>query len=538
MERVITPVSLPEGADLRSISTGKTIRRASLTPSSGEEKLLPHYLRASTSSCHDFCKYGRKHAFEAKGRKSVSRKLMGDIVTTLKNQNQIKNVNLAERKEKPLIKLKASPELKTELSDKPKITSRKVSLPTKKIEVSDKHVISLKLTPTVAKSPELKIELSSKPKITVQKALMPAKKIEISDKHVIATKLTPVGTKSSSPSSPSRGLSGRRKGTSSPLDSSRGLNSRRNSEPSDSTGGVGGRGNTGLLKPGEKKLLKPPILSLSPRAHIIRVPSSNQMKYGNTKVASLATNRSVARKPSGEKVREKTLYVIKLKPVNKIIEPVRHRSRTNRSHPSLLSLLPSSTPPSSCRLLSLEDEERYGKSEPSVNKAGDSFPRRNRTKSLGEISKCGGNMMLRRVATVGAEDKCVQEKLRFRRGKVVSVESETNTPRRLRFRQGRALAENTKVEAGRRSFRRKRMLGGSESNSANPESLKVVLRHQDMQGKKEEQGLLNDVIEETANKLVETRKSKVKALVGAFETVISLQESKPAAAATATTATV
>jgi hypothetical protein len=35
------------------------------------------------------------------------------------------------------------------------------------------------------------------------------------------------------------------------------------------------------------------------------------------------------------------------------------------------------------------------------------------------------------------------------------------------------------------------------------------------------------VIEETASKLVESRKSKVKALVGAFETVISLQDGKP-----------
>jgi len=43
--------------------------------------------------------------------------------------------------------------------------------------------------------------------------------------------------------------------------------------------------------------------------------------------------------------------------------------------------------------------------------------------------------------------------------------------------------------------------------------------------------LLNNVIEETASRLVaEARKSKVKALVGAFETVISLQETGKAAA--------
>ncbi|XP_052209433.1 RNA polymerase II degradation factor 1 [Diospyros lotus] len=46
-------------------------------------------------------------------------------------------------------------------------------------------------------------------------------------------------------------------------------------------------------------------------------------------------------------------------------------------------------------------------------------------------------------------------------------------------------------------------------------------------GKKENQQAYNDVIEETASKLLEKRKNKVKALVGAFETVISLQEPEP-----------
>ncbi|XP_078430265.1 uncharacterized protein LOC144702196 [Wolffia australiana] len=55
----------------------------------------------------------------------------------------------------------------------------------------------------------------------------------------------------------------------------------------------------------------------------------------------------------------------------------------------------------------------------------------------------------------------------------------------------------------------------------------VVLRHQDVQDRKESMGLFNDVIEERASKLSELRKSKVMALVGAFETVISLQEGKP-----------
>lgn len=55
------------------------------------------------------------------------------------------------------------------------------------------------------------------------------------------------------------------------------------------------------------------------------------------------------------------------------------------------------------------------------------------------------------------------------------------------------------------------------------EDEKVAVKQQVVHGKKDSPAY-NDVIEQTASKLVEKRKSKVKALVGAFETVISLQE--------------
>lgn len=44
------------------------------------------------------------------------------------------------------------------------------------------------------------------------------------------------------------------------------------------------------------------------------------------------------------------------------------------------------------------------------------------------------------------------------------------------------------------------------------------------QGSKKDNTAYNDVIEETASKLREQRRNKVKALVGAFETVISLED--------------
>ncbi|GJR68418.1 ribonuclease H-like domain-containing protein, partial [Tanacetum coccineum] len=66
---------------------------------------------------------------------------------------------------------------------------------------------------------------------------------------------------------------------------------------------------------------------------------------------------------------------------------------------------------------------------------------------------------------------------------------------------------------------------GNENNDSKNGRKSVVLKHrQGEQEKKDAHGLLNNIIEETASKLAESRKSKVKALVGAFETVISLSK--------------
>ncbi|XP_034215471.1 uncharacterized protein LOC117627462 isoform X2 [Prunus dulcis] len=82
--------------------------------------------------------------------------------------------------------------------------------------------------------------------------------------------------------------------------------------------------------------------------------------------------------------------------------------------------------------------------------------------------------------------------------------------------------EGSRRKSFRRKYGRAGMLNGTDTS---PE--KVVLRHQDVKGRKDVQKLFNNVIKETASRLVESRKSKVKALVGAFETVISLQDARP-----------
>ncbi|XP_062203393.1 flocculation protein FLO11-like [Phragmites australis] len=132
-------------------------------------------------------------------------------------------------------------------------------------------------------------------------------------------------------------------------------------------------------------------------------------------------------------------------------------------------------------------------------------------------------------------------KLTFRRGKVLNPDDNSNTaPRRLQFRPAMAAADTTGRSRGGRVSTGRRVgssAAGARDAGTSRAEVVVLRRRQDGggEGKRQEQGLFNNVIEETASRLVaEARKSKVKALVGAFETVISLQEgSKAAAPATA-----
>ncbi|KAI3520878.1 hypothetical protein L1887_10331 [Cichorium endivia] len=97
------------------------------------------------------------------------------------------------------------------------------------------------------------------------------------------------------------------------------------------------------------------------------------------------------------------------------------------------------------------------------------------------------------------------------------MENDDNKPRRHRV-----VRSDGKYGPGQVKFRRGRVLDVDEEG----ESEKVNLKHQEV-GKKEAQELLNSVIEETASKLVGDMKTKVEALVGAFETVISRLDEVP-----------
>ncbi|XP_062203197.1 uncharacterized protein LOC133905438 [Phragmites australis] len=116
-------------------------------------------------------------------------------------------------------------------------------------------------------------------------------------------------------------------------------------------------------------------------------------------------------------------------------------------------------------------------------------------------------------------------KLRSKSSKGPILPSEEEKPARLKSRRGAVTGEDhgstgRGIQLRIRSLRR-RGVGGSGGASTGFVVPAVALRHQKTLEKKRSQRLYNNLIEETASKLVKTRKSRVKALVGAFESVIS-----------------
>ncbi|KAL5987279.1 hypothetical protein ACLOJK_038441 [Asimina triloba] len=532
MEEAVISASLGriklEGASHRKNSTGITIIKSPLSSSNSEQKPLPRYMRTCRSSCHDFCKYGRQRAFEEEAKKSsVSRKVVRNMEIPLEGQRKVKDGNVMGRKKATVIKPKAASEPKMKLSDRPQITKKMAPSSTKKIDVTAKPAAILKP--------------KSNPKTKPVVAMM------------------------SSPSSFPRASPSARRYSDPTVPGSAGSYSEK--KPLHSLGalsigrGSGSRTVTKSPKILQKKELKPPTASLSPIPSVNGLASIKRFKHGDPKLISTAKNHDkLQRYQSGDDI-EKTIYALEPEPGRSSLGDVEHESYSPQSSslPSLMSLsLPSFSSSTSVssdgeaadtkedvneeKAEAEEREKEAAAAEEEDNDEGEedydssidgveySDSEQDGTKNdKGEISK-GSQARSRSLMVHPADQNRSPQKLKFRRGRVINLQSEENGPRRLRFKQGRVVGDTAsgKLEIGKRSLRRRELGGGSDSSAANAKAPAVMLRHQGVQGKKEEQGLFNDVIEVTASKLAETRKSKVKALVGAFETVISLQDSKPA----------
>ncbi|CAN7125715.1 hypothetical protein HID58_049754 [Brassica napus] len=116
------------------------------------------------------------------------------------------------------------------------------------------------------------------------------------------------------------------------------------------------------------------------------------------------------------------------------------------------------------------------------------------------------------------------KQMSFKKGKTLEPRPEDASPKWIKFRKKVVQELKPQTEG-----KKKKNLKGIETRSGSCEGSKhekVVLRHQKVEGKKKMMTLFNNVIEETMSKLTKVRKTKVKALIGAFETVISLQDTK------------
>ncbi|KAK3042694.1 hypothetical protein RJ639_000752 [Escallonia herrerae] len=419
----------PKNGCTRRISTGN------LNIQVIGEKVLPNYLRASSGSCHDYCKFGIKHVSETKARHPFPKRLSA---IPDKIQDPARSENLAPTEKKLAVTPKTSRQFRSQTSHKPEFTTAEAStknaaVPSKASPISTARHLSRRYSEIVIPKDLGALEIISKGGSSSEvKVGKDTKSSRMSKKH-------------------------------------------------------------GLL---------PETSSPSPKPSMKSVLSTKTQNYDSKKASSVKNQniikRAESKQPSVDKVPEKTLYAIKPKAEDQ--NGVQTSSSPQLSSPT--SLL------SEC----MQSDISGLMSENNGNKIDNS--------TVEHKSRLTG------VRKAGLGGDCSPGKLKFRRGKVVNVQFENSSPRRLKFKQRKVLDENLNGKADTRGRSLRKVVVNGELSGAKTKSMEVVLKHQDAEGKKDAQSLFNNVIEETASKLVQTRKSKVKALVGAFETVISLQDTK------------
>ncbi|KAF3783765.1 hypothetical protein EJ110_NYTH31393 [Nymphaea thermarum] len=505
------------GGNLIRDSTGQTIINPAPSPATSEEKVLPHYLRASTGSCHDLCKYGRKHALESKGKHPV-------YLSVLKNDSKRTKedrMGNSNGKQRPLAKLLTPP-----ASMDAKLSSVKGSSNQKNLlKISASHdLCGVSMGDPYNKMTGLVETVGNKPgKQFSSLSLL------VSPRHGNASlRSQKVSSRAHTASKPKQKAASPETAVSKqgPVPKPRPSNLLRDRRREATRETV--FKDIGISEIKETREIDLSTRSLSPPSQDRGIAALTPTKYRSKRTSAVSqsfkfesSSKSLLaskNKPMVTKVptwnswgnSERRSESVK---VPKDTAPTKEKKEVKPSG----SLSLNSHPPRLVRLGS----KKYRSTKNGLHDHGEIGSR----KKVGLSDRNKGRLRSSSISTPETKEN-TPEKLKFRRGRVLNAQAENSGSMWLRFKQGRAIEnQDSKVEGGRRSFRRrtKAQTNGSDS----PATPAVVLRHQDVQVKKDTQDF-NQVIEETANKLVETRKSKVKALVGAFETIISLQDSKPA----------
>ncbi|KAL6526381.1 hypothetical protein OROMI_030021 [Orobanche minor] len=524
------------------------------------QNLVHGYLRASTGSCHDFCKYGKKHLSEEKAKKPLRKR----IAKPLLNEHSVQiMVSVEQDKEKvvnhklPTNTRSRSLELKPSLDSISYFAKTKTSLDEKKV-IRNKSFIDTKIHSPAVLSPDKETYLE-KPKIpSAAKTDSPKQNASSGNKPVLLDSKSLSAKNCPSPEPPeivksvffpskinevqvTQGSSADNRTSkaektiyqsnhrSSPVKSKPIKVKPLQSSSSDNSDGKRekGRKNSELRTsqnmtrastlPAKKVMAASCAATSSTKLPIIKTAHViSSRKAGNLKLVShqkdgirmRTVDKTKTKTSKNEKVSEKILHVIGTESKNKVIQPV-------LSLPS--PLLAESQSHENSSFLSFHEEDKLISDSNECLEIIFKVPtgKESNNRTLGKT----------KVVVVSEDNKNrTPMKLKFRNGEVMDVQSNNNSLRKVRFRRARVTRpEEGKSDPSRRSFKKTTAVNDDKTGEK-VTSEKVVLKHQVVLGKKDAEGLLNNVIEQTASKLVASRKSKVKALVGAFETVISLQE--------------
>lgn len=618
---------------------------SSLSDKDGIAKAVPHYLRASGGSCHDLCKYGRKHTFELKGKRRPFPNLAAMEKTALKGENHVRQkgpagslkANLKDKgkllckgevpfpMERPGRSEEAEesssleeigphegvgaieegvPEAVSECSEESgaseglnqrKASSGKVhpTVDSESVGVVDLRPAkkpSAALKPRILqKVPTLKRAISTgKAEVSRGEGAPPAKRREGSARPALSDRLKKPSFRGThlpvEPASAQERVQALKKPAASSepralqkLPSLRKLSASLKkprtiqkipSVKKPSTSLKPRAVNPSLQRDGSRAMQKLPSLkkpSASPKPRTIQKVPSVKKHSASLRPRAISAMKGQVGKEDGSSpakrsdgsssrppiygkskaatsnptsVRRTGTMGEKITPGPRLLKPSLGQGpgltlkRLKKTEPSPVGNSKGAAKSQRENVKIKEKALRAVEPRPAKGKGVESAPWRVTTghgkeRTRAAAAKEEGKKVARSDIKVKSEDKSpTPYRLTFRSGKEVSPhQSVVDPPRRLRFRQVRRIGSNLS-ETGKRSFKRKEF---PHSSHRHPETHRVVLRHREIKDKKDCQALLNHVIEETASRLVETSKSKVKALVGAFETVISLQEGRPAA---------
>ncbi|GAU19824.1 hypothetical protein TSUD_170500 [Trifolium subterraneum] len=490
-------VHVPMVSDEVTMSRVVELRR----PSSGTngEKRVPHYRRASMGSCHDICKYGKNIAVEANKRSFIP-KLAERKQLLQSSQKNIGEVIVASG-----IKLQASDTTKViktgpgrlvQPNNEVVVNKVKQSLPLRDLQNSSIYKTRRQEISSSSKMDSIPKPISKKEEPLLKSISQRVKTHPISTSQMVKTS--------------SKSISKKTRHLSVDLDSSKVASQRASWSTSHmvktSSKSTSKKTRHLSMDLGSSKVASPRASS-SPKSFQKRIAGINIHK--SLKTVSRVKNQPKPRKvePAEQcnEVKEKTLYVI--------IESEDQTFQSDQNENLDIELSSNAQNATS----ELEEDSclgNNGKENMDNLEILDLEGEENEKRQKGETENLDimdleveESEKPQKGETENSEilDLEVEENEKPQEGEtenLVESQMEKSSPRELEFGRGKVSKDNDnddKVDADETD-----VITGVE---------KVVLRHQDVKGKKDEQVLLNTVIEETASKLVEIERSKVKALI-------------------------